>query len=368
MDKKKILFIMHMPPPVHGAAMMGKWIHDSEYINKEFDCLFINPTLSDNIKSVGKDGWRKSIMGLRKVWKIFRIAIKEKPDVCYYTATASINGCKRDALVVNVLKLAGRKVVLHLHNKGFKWRFEGFKTPRLLFPWVFDNNKVILISDKLYDDVDMLVKKENVLICPNGIPKSINYEPQAERYNKITRLFFLSNLIESKGVIILLDAIKILKEKGISISCDFVGAESEDINKGRFDKEVQDRGIENMVAYHGKKYGEEKQQFFQSADIFVFPTFYPGETFGLVNLEAMEYKLPVITTDIGGTTDAVKDGVNGLICKKKDAMSLASCIEKLVKSPGLRQEMGEAGYKIYQEYFTFRVFERRLAECLYASM
>lgn len=42
--KSKILFIMHMPPPVHGAAMMGKYIHDSKLINDKFECHYINLT------------------------------------------------------------------------------------------------------------------------------------------------------------------------------------------------------------------------------------------------------------------------------------------------------------------------------------
>lgn len=38
-----------MPPPVHGAAMMGKYIHDSKIINEAFDCLYINPSASKEI-------------------------------------------------------------------------------------------------------------------------------------------------------------------------------------------------------------------------------------------------------------------------------------------------------------------------------
>lgn len=45
---------MHMPPPVHGAAMMGKYIHDSKLINETFECRYINPSASSNIKEVGK--------------------------------------------------------------------------------------------------------------------------------------------------------------------------------------------------------------------------------------------------------------------------------------------------------------------------
>ena len=40
--KPKILFVMHMPPPVHGAAMVGQFIHDSQLINSSFDCHYVN--------------------------------------------------------------------------------------------------------------------------------------------------------------------------------------------------------------------------------------------------------------------------------------------------------------------------------------
>ena len=45
--KPKILFIMHMPPPVHGAAMVGQYIHDSKLINREFDCHYFNLTTAE---------------------------------------------------------------------------------------------------------------------------------------------------------------------------------------------------------------------------------------------------------------------------------------------------------------------------------
>lgn len=54
MTKPKIFFIMHTPPPVHGAAMMGQYIKDSKLINSQFDCIYINPSMSHKVSSVGK--------------------------------------------------------------------------------------------------------------------------------------------------------------------------------------------------------------------------------------------------------------------------------------------------------------------------
>ena len=51
-----------------------------------------------------------------------------------------------------------------------------------------------------------------------------------------------------------------------------------------------------------------------------------------MNLEAMEHKLPVVATDEGGIPDVVKDGENGLISEKRNPMSLANCISKLLET------------------------------------
>ena len=50
----RILFIMHMPPPVHGAAMVGKYIHDSRLVNEAFDCRYINLATAANLEDIGK--------------------------------------------------------------------------------------------------------------------------------------------------------------------------------------------------------------------------------------------------------------------------------------------------------------------------
>ena len=78
----------------------------------------------------------------------------------------------------------------------------------------------------------------------------------------------------------------------------------------------------------------------------------------------MQHKLPVVSTDEGGIPSVVKDGENGLIAERKDPQTLAACIERLLNSPELREQMGEDGYKKYKERFTVNAFEHRLAEVL----
>ena len=122
------------------------------------------------------------------------------------------------------------------------------------------------------------------------------------------------------------------------------------------------RGGVKFVNYFGPKYGNEKNTFFSNADIFVFPTY--NETFGLVNLEAMQYKLPIVTTNEGGIPDVVQNGINGYVCEREDSITLANSIEKLLKEKESCIELGENGYKIFKEKFTLTAFNANITATL----
>ena len=66
---KKILFILHMPPPVHGAAMVGKYIHDSELINSQYECRYINLATATSLEDIGKVGMKKMLVFCRLLRK-----------------------------------------------------------------------------------------------------------------------------------------------------------------------------------------------------------------------------------------------------------------------------------------------------------
>lgn len=354
-----------MPPPIHGAAMMGKYIHDSEVVNKTFNCKYINPTTATSLEDIGKVGVRK-LVDFWKLLKRIKKEIKEfQPDLVYFTANACGGAFYKDYVIVRILKALGCRIVIHYHNKGVRAHQHKWFDDKL-YSSFFKGLKIILLAEALYPDVEKYVKRDNVLICPNGIPATLDYEPQAKRENKVPHILFLSNLIESKGVIVLLDALQLLKEHDMKFVCDFVGGETAEIDAARFEQEIALRGLKECTFYHGRKYGDEKCEFFEKADIFAFPSY--NEAFGLVNLEAMEHKLPIISTNEGGIPDVVKDGINGITvdCStgSVNINELAEVIARLIENPELRMKMGEAGYKMFKEKFTLPAFEQHITDCL----
>lgn len=363
--KPTILFILHLPPPVHGAAMMGKYIRESQLINDAFDCHYINLALAKDLADIGKGGRQKLIRYIKLLKTIFREVRRFRPSLVYVTPNAKGSAFYKEFVIVMLLKLMRQKIVVHYHNKGVATR-QDRPVDNFLYRRFFKNLKVILLAEALYEDVRKYVDWKDVFICSNGIPEQ-NTEPGPKRNNRIPHLLFLSNLLESKGVLVLLDACRILKDKGYSFICEFVGGETGEIDARRFENEVRARRLNELVFYKGPKSGKEKQMYFKHADIFVFPTYYPNECFPLVLLEAMEAGTACISTNEGGIRDIIDEGITGFIVEKKNPHALADKMEILLNDPALRRGMGEKGHQLFKEKFTLQTFEREFINIINSS-
>jgi glycosyltransferase involved in cell wall biosynthesis len=380
---KNILFLLHIPPPVHGSSVVGQIIKDSRLINSKFKCSYINLLASQNVAESGTINIKKLLGFAVTLYKVLVTLSQKPPNLCYLALTTTGAAFFKDLLLVALLKLFRIKRIYHLHNRGISLH-QNKAIYRICYKFVFKNAEVILLSRRLYSDIQSFVPKTNIHICPNGIPFPIqnseinemqpklqikpSREPgiikeQGKDSNRIVQILFLSNLIESKGVYNLLEACALLKKKEISFECIFIGGES-DISASQFKDRVNQLELNRYVYYQGRKLGKEKEQAYLNADIFVFPTFYSNECFPLVLLEAMSYSLPVISTFEGGIQDIVEDGHTGFLVTQKDVEALANQLENLIKNPRMREQMGMAGRKKYEKEFTLDRFENRLKEIL----
>lgn len=381
--KYKIIFLLHLPPPVHGSSVVGLSIKESKIINRKFKGFYINLLASHNIEESGIIKFNK-LLGFIITWfKVLYSIIINRPNLCYFALTTTGAAFYKDMLLVALLKLFRIKRIYHLHNKGIsKRKYKTFSSR--CYQFVFKNSEVILLSKRLYPDIQHYVPESNIHICPNGIcdiNRNITFQAspsltEIPRFNsnelttkhtndknKQVQILFLSNLIESKGVYILLDACVLLKKKQIPFQCIFIGGES-DVTASQFYERVNQLGLCNEVIYKGEKHGIEKNIAFSDADIFAFPTYYYFETFGLVILEAMQQSKPVVSTFEGGIPDLIEDGVTGFLVPQKDYGELANKLELLIKDPKLRNQMGAAGRKKYENEFILEKFENRLTDIL----
>ncbi len=356
---KKILFILHLPPPVHGAAVVGETIRRSEAVNGTFACRYVNLSTSDSIGDIGKASIKK-VTSIMRLWKSVREELKDfRPDLVYVTASSSGLGFLKDFLLVRQVKRAGYRVVVHFHNKGvsrrkdflFRWLYSGF----------FRDIRVIQLSEKLYPDIAAYVPRENVRFCANGVSDP---GPVLREEHAVPHILFCSNLIESKGILVLLDACRILLDRGARFVLDIAGGESSRITYVSLREELSRRGLTETTVCHGRVSGDGKEEVFRGADIFVLPTF--EDCFPIVILESMARGLPVVSTDEGAVTEMVAVGENGFVVPRKDSVALADALSRLLQDPGLRRRMGDESRKRYQESFTEAAFLSRFISILSA--
>ena len=339
---------------------MGKYISESEYLRNFFLVEFINLSASNTVSETGKVTFIKLIGLLKTFLQLIKHIFYKKPDLCYFAITASGFAFYRDVFYVIFLKFMKVDIVYHLHNKGYKKNLNRF-TYRYLYKFVFKASNVLVLSPRLYSDVEKFVPLDKIHYCPNGIPIPNIGVKKTYNFMKIPEILFLSNMIKSKGVFDLLNALEILKKMGIQFHCTFLGGWG-DIKENDFKNCLIEKELSQYITYVGKKIGFEKQEYLLKSDIFVLPTYYEKECFPLVLLEAMSVGLPIISTYEGGIEDIVDNDITGLLCNQNDVIGLAECLVKLISSPVERKKMGQAGKLKFENQYTYQIFEKNIVD------
>lgn len=359
---KRVLFIIHLPPPSHGASLVGNLIKTSTQINSALSTRYINLSTSVTIEDIGRTSVRKGIKYLALILKVINGILVFKPDLCYITPSAKGFGFYKDVIIIAIIKFFRVKRIFHYHNKGIADRHKRL-TDNLLYKFSFRNTSVILLSRHLYQEVEKYVPESHVFYCPNGITDLSNdlHKPSFKNSGSPVEVLFLSHLIRSKGILVLIEACAILKARDTNFHCTIAGGDAE-MKQKEVEEIVRLRELTDLISLTGPVYSEKKVVLMKSADILAHPSF--NDCFPLVLLEAMSLSLPIISTFEGAIPEIVDNGITGFLVPPKDPESLADKLEVLINDPELRKDMGDAARIKYENEFTLGIFENRLREIL----
>lgn len=333
---------------------MNQMVYESEILRANFNIHSIPISYMNNFNELGKF----KISKLFKVLSVFSKLIYQltfiSPKLVYFQISPLGFAFLRDFMYVLLIKSFHIKVVFHLHGKGIANASKN-KFYKILYKWAFKKNEIICLSSKLAYDVKEVFEGK-AFIIPNGIPTQNN--PSVKNINNgDVLLLFLSNLLVSKGILDYLDALKILKEKGMAFQGVIVG-KSGDLTEDKLLKLIVEKSLKDFVKYLGGKYDYEKLMILQKTDILIYPTC--NDAFPIVNIEVMQNGIPIIATREGAIPEIVDDGITGFLVEKNNPQQIAEKIEILAKNPELRKRMGDAGRKKYLENYTLDKFENNL--------
>jgi len=355
--KNKIFAPIPLPPPFHGSNIMNATVVNSKILNDKFDFKVFGISYNKDTSNIGYFNLRKIILILKYFFIICVHSFKSY-DLVYYSPAIKGFAFYRDFLLLLPLKFTRKKIVIHLHGKGIANSASKNGIDKILYKLFFMGTSVICLSERLTYDVND-VFTGSIYIVNNGI-EEIDYPERVARYTAPV-ILFLSNFIETKGIFTFLETAKQLKSEGFDFKLNLVGEPQGKIYPC-ITNFIEANNLQESIISIGPKYGEEKQEAFAEADIFVFPT--EHDCAPLVVNEAMQASLPVITTSEGALPDMVEDQVTGFIIQKGSPEQLANKLKLLLADENLRLKMGQAGYEKYLKKYTSTIMQQRMSDVL----
>ncbi|NCI48075.1 glycosyltransferase family 4 protein [Sediminibacterium soli] len=328
----RVLFIAPLPPPINGQSIAANLL--LEHIKNSTDVDVVNMT-----KSTHQDGLTsfrrvlEVISFFKKINKYNKIA-----DVIYLHISESIFGNIKDLVIYFLCRNKLNKFYIHLHggtfgkqilcNNFFLEKINAFFLRRL--------NGVIVLGPSHTKYFERYLDNSKIHIIPNFyLPEFLIQEEQVFRkfnFPKKIKFLFLSNMIDKKGYMHLLNAFLILNERlKERIQIDFAGHFNSATDENIFRNKIE--GIGN-IKYHGVVSGEGKAKLLANAHVFVLPTSYnEGQPISI--LEAYASGCAVLVTMLGGIPDIFKPDINGYALAndtpKEIARLLKCCIEDVDK-------------------------------------
>lgn len=173
-------------------------------------------------------------------------------------------------------------------------------------------------------------------------------------WNPVPRMVVAANLLEVKGHAYLLEAVQLLKESGVQVRLDIVGEGP--LHRTLIEK-VEQLQLTDRVTFLGLLSHEKllKQMETGTWDLFVLPSIVTdsGEKEGIpvALIEAMSYRLPVVSTTTGGIPELFEGVSEALLVPPRDPIALAQAIERLIEDSSLREHLMKAGRKRVEDSF-----------------
>lgn len=275
-----------------------------------------------------------------------KIIKKMKPDlVITYTIKPNIYGgfiCRllKVPYAVNITGLGTafqengmlRHLVIGMYKRALK-------KVKIVFFENIENRDVIV-------DAGIVPEIKTYVLAGAGVDleqfKYVDYPKE----DSIMRFLFIGRVMQEKGIDELFHAMSRLNKEGYKCSLDVLGGFEEN-----YSAKIKMYETEGWLHYEG--YQKDVRPYIEKCHCFVLPSWHEG--MANTNLECAALGRPVITSNIHGCLEAVKDGISGYLCERKNTDDLYRCMKKMCElSYEDRKAMGMMGRKHMEDIFDKR--------------
>ncbi|MSR65476.1 MAG: glycosyltransferase family 1 protein [Verrucomicrobiae bacterium] len=386
MKQKPILLFLPTPPPYAGPEVASDLLLRALAKLEGVEVVHVRSNVRQDNRAKGNFNFSGIVSFARVYGRLLGAIIRHRPSALCFLLSSNRVGFIRDSTVIFTGWLFRCRVTGHYRGAHFD-KFYRLSSPTL--KWFVRTvlkmvDGIIVQAAALRNMFAGLFPLDGIAVLPNGLDFdgwNLPTRIQSER----VRLLFVGHLTFAKGFYDLIVAYDELRARHPQIELWFAGEFMDnerqkfrvaelldgDDQKYFFDHvtEISDRiksFMDNEQAhdakYLGRIAGDEKRSVFESADIFVLPSYTEG--FSMAVLEAMGYGLPIVATKVGALPEVLQDGVHGFLVDRRDPKALADRLEKLIQSPSLRKQIGDSNAAHARASYDINLVGRQLLRIL----
>jgi glycosyltransferase involved in cell wall biosynthesis len=225
---------------------------------------------------------------------------------------------------------------------------------------------VVTCTDANREHLEAICPDANVQVVYHGMnadfQRLVTGTPAPER-NGAARVLAVGRLVPKKGFDTLIDAIGLLRDRGVDVDLRIAGESG--AHEPLLRAQVRALSLDARVHFIGPKTQDELLDEYRSANVFCLPcrVMDDGDRDGIPNVlvEAMATGLPVVTSPISGIPELVRDGENGVFATPDDASALADGLQTVLADPKLGERLANEARRTVAERFDGDLLAQRMA-------
>lgn len=314
-------------PPYTGQSVAFTTIVDSYKKRNDYKTIIVDLSNKNGISS-----------GIFLIIRISILILIYNIDVIYFTCSRSFLGSIRDVVLLFWARLLKIRTINHLHGGDFLMFYNSSQILyKKILKWCYEkiDTSIVLINgmETLFSNFT----KMKIKIVSNSYDSSLDNFPEVKNQNNaVVKLLYLSNIMESKGILNLLDAfgdiLKLNDKCCLVIAGDFVSdyISSKDFIKTKFLEKYNKlkQKYPNNIEYRGVVKGIEKYDLLWDSDIFILPTYHRTEAFPISLLEALRAGNYIIATRHNYIPQIITEK-NGLLVQPNSIESLRIAFQNI---------------------------------------
>tara|TARA_R110002049_G_scaffold279955_1_gene459179 strand:- start:124 stop:1185 length:1062 start_codon:yes stop_codon:yes gene_type:complete len=296
---------------------------------------------------------------------LYCLLVNSREVSCVYLTTSrSVVGFIRDGLFILTCWLFKVRIVNHLHGADFISFRDSLSCPfKKVVDFVYSKIDTSIVLMPEMKEQYQMYEGMKVVSISNCAPPTSNL---LKKHSNVFKILYLSNIMYSKGILFLIEAVDNLIKEGADVQLTIAGTPMGDEHMTSekiqlfFEEKIKGK---DYIEYIGTVSGIAKEQLLADSDVFVLPSFYRTEAQPISILEAMQSGSAIITTNHNYLSDLINSN-NGFAIEPRSVKGIESSILELINDKNRLEKISAYNKNYAKKYYSLETYVNELSKVL----